>query len=235
LLINISFISASQNFLDKKVSYEYGKFTPEIRQGAEINNYFKKLEIPEDNVYVILEFNENTKNKYFRELKRDNVEEIGKYDNNTYIYKFPREVLENKTYDFVKWIDVPKSNDKMNQELKDSLDFNNTFYVKIEFYEDYSDEELKKINHYAKFSNKDAWEENAIYVLVGPKLNEYSINQVEEIASFNFVKSVKLIDVKDKRQMDLYINQSDFYENKSLVNQPHSVCPWQRDEETLGN
>jgi len=52
LLVNVSFVSASQNFLDKKVSYEYGKFTPQIREDKELNNYFKKLEISEEEVYV---------------------------------------------------------------------------------------------------------------------------------------------------------------------------------------
>jgi len=52
LLINVFFVSASQNFLDKKVSYEYGKFTPQIREDKELNNYFKKLEISEEEVYV---------------------------------------------------------------------------------------------------------------------------------------------------------------------------------------
>jgi hypothetical protein len=228
-------IDLEQNFLNKTISYEYGKFTPEIMQGEELNNYFKKLDLQEDYIYVLLEFNNSLNGKQTREFKRDNVEEIGKYDKDVYIYKFPKEILETKTYDFIRWIDIPKKGDKMDSELKDSLNSNNSLYIKVEFYEPYSDKELVKINKYSKFINKDTWEEKEIYVLVGPKLNNDSINLVEEIASFNFVKSVKLIDVRDRRQMDLYINQSEFYENKSLINQPHAVVPWQRDDKKFGD
>jgi len=64
------------------------------------------LEIPEDKVYVLLEFNEDIKNKHLRQLKKDRVEEIGIYGNGIYLYKFPREILETKSYDSIKWIDI---------------------------------------------------------------------------------------------------------------------------------
>lgn len=89
LLVSFSFISASQNFLDKKISYEYGKFTPEIRQGEKLNNYFKNLEIPEDEIYVLLEFNKDNKEIGLNSLEKDNIKKIGKYSNDIYVGRYP--------------------------------------------------------------------------------------------------------------------------------------------------
>jgi len=35
--------------------------------------------------------------------------------------------------------------------------------------------------------------------------------------------------------LNLFVDQGEFYSDSSLVNQPHSVCPWQRDEKKIGD
>jgi len=132
--------------------------------------------------------------KQIKKLEKDKIKKIGKYDNELYVYRFPKQILETKTYDFIKWIDVPKKDFKLDRKLKNSLDLDNSLLVKIKFYENYTDDELMKINKYSKFINQDDWEpdERNIYVLVSPKLSEDSIHSVEEIASFNLVTANQL-------------------------------------------
>src|SRR3989344_5418962 len=45
-----------KEFLNKTINYEYGKFKPKIREIKERNEYFKKLNLKDDEVYVLLEF-----------------------------------------------------------------------------------------------------------------------------------------------------------------------------------
>ncbi|MFH1802530.1 MAG: hypothetical protein ABH864_03690 [archaeon] len=221
------------SFSNKTYRYEYGKIRPQIRNGEELNDYFKSLGIKEDFTFVLVKFNEENITEGEKEiLENAGAKPIGVYQEGIYLYKFPTDQLETKTFDFIEWIELPKKRDKIGPELKNALGLDKSLLVKIEFYEGYTDSELKKINRYAKFVNQDDWEpeENKIYALVGPKLDENSVHNVVEVASFSFVRSVKLIDIKDKRKLDLFVNQSDFYEDKTLVNQPHAVCPWERND-----
>lgn len=220
---------------DKTIVYEYGKIRPRIREGEELKEYFRSLDIGRESIYTLVTFKTNLTQEQSQVLFNDGAELIGDYGRGVYLVKFPKEVLETKSYDFVKWIDVPKKDDKIEQDLKNSLDLDNSLLIKIEFYEDYTDEELKELNRYAKFINKDDWEpdEHSLFALVGPKESIDSIHSIEEIAAFNFIKTVSLINIEDKRKLNLFVNQSDFYENKTLANQPHGICPWQRDDSII--
>jgi len=222
-----------QKFLDNIISYEYGKFKPQIRTRNNLKDYFKKLDLQEEEIYVILQFeNGSPTNEQKQILKKDNIEKIGKYGQDVYVYKFPKVILETKDYKFIKWWDIPKKKTKLSPKLNNVLNLNNSLLVKINFYENYNDDKLTKINKYVKFINKEDWESNkrSIYVLVGPKFDNSSLHPVEEIASFNFIKSIELIDTFNKQKLNLFVDQSQFYKNKSIFLQSHAIAPWQRNE-----
>jgi len=46
-------------FLNETIKYEFGKFKPKIRKDKDLNDYFKKLDIEQDEIYVLLGFEES--------------------------------------------------------------------------------------------------------------------------------------------------------------------------------
>lgn len=88
------------------IKLKNGNFTPDPKNGSEINYYFKSLNLTEDFIYVLVQFDTNdgdpTQNQT-QNLTNDNVTLISGLVEHTHIAKFPRWVLENKSYDFVRW------------------------------------------------------------------------------------------------------------------------------------
>jgi len=128
---------------------------------------------------------------------------------------------------------ISKNFFKISKELKNSLDLDKSLMVKIKLYRSYSDDELVKINRYVKFINKEDWKDNQIVALVGPKFRNDSPHFIEEVVSFDFVKSVELLNIKGRGEINLFVDQTEFFSNGSLFIQSHAIAPWQRDEQKI--
>ncbi len=222
--------------LRNSLNYEFGKFIPQTRSDSELKDYLIKVKSDKDYSYFLLQFNTSDGQptlEQTKELNRDGIKTIGFYSESLGVYKFPKNVIGSKNYNFIKWMDIPKKENKIEPELRNSLHLNNSLIVQIEFYENYTDSDLKEVNRYAKFINQEKWEpkEQKIQALVGPKFDSAVLHPIEEIANINFVKAVMLISVGDSRKLNLYVNQSQFYINSSIALQAHAINPWQREDQ----
>ena len=54
--MSVIFGSIKSEFLNETIKFEYGNFRPEIRKGSKSTDYFKKLNLQEDEIFTLLEF-----------------------------------------------------------------------------------------------------------------------------------------------------------------------------------
>lgn len=182
--------------------YPTGTFEPDLSvTGFAINEYFKGLNLTEEYIYVMMQFNAlggDPTPEQIDILAKDNLTLFRYHGDHTYRAKAPKIILETKSYDFVRWVGIVEDHSvKLNGGLKGYAERNCTGEIKLEiaFYENLKDEQFRIIK------------EVSSGCLVGYNLNcnstsnddiidiETDINMLEEIASLNFVKTIGVVPV----------------------------------------
>ena len=100
-------------FYKKERSYVVGlpggSFNPEPLKGEALNSYFKSLNLTEEYIYGMMQFETlggDPTNEQAEILGNDNITLFEYHGDHTYYAKIPRSVLETKSYDFVRWIGI---------------------------------------------------------------------------------------------------------------------------------
>lgn len=158
---------------------------PEPLKGKELNDYFKSLNLVDDSVYVMIQFDVLGADPYLWQvwiLKFNGVEllEGSGAGGHTYFAKASKSFLENKHYDFIRWIGVREPETKLHgidQNYTGSID------LLVLFYEGLNEEQIDEISD-IKISHGGLGD-NIIQV-------NAKIEQVNKIAELNFVKAVWL-------------------------------------------
>ena len=78
-------------------------------KGENLTSYFKSLNLTEDYIYAMMQFETlggDPTNEQIRILENDNITLYEYHGDHTYYAKIPRAILENKTYDFVRWVGI---------------------------------------------------------------------------------------------------------------------------------
>lgn len=191
---HLIYINESEFYKDKKRTYEVGlpshSFVPEPRKGENSTNYFKSLDFSDDYIYVIMQFEDLGGDPSIEEmniLATDNITLFEYHGDHSYYARAPREILENKSYGFVRWIGVVENASwKVHSSLGQRISKNCTgnVMVSIHFYEEFTDKsKIDLIINYTK--NIVRYREP--YDLIRA---DVSLGNLVNISSFNFVKDI---------------------------------------------
>ncbi|MCH7851054.1 MAG: hypothetical protein IH845_05415 [Nanoarchaeota archaeon] len=157
-----------------------GKIVPEPLKGKELNNYFKNLDITEENVYVMIQFegDEGDPNpKWVRELERDGTFLFKWHGDHVYYARMPKNVLEEESYDFIRWIGIEDPILKLSEWIREVVEDNCTgeLDINIVFYEDLNEEQSAQLSEIFERT------------MDGERV---SIGGIEEIAKLGFVDKI---------------------------------------------
>ncbi len=164
-----------------------GSIYPEPRKGDNSTSYFKSLNLAEDFYYVMMQF-ESCDGDPIKEqqqiLVNDNITLYEYHGGHTYYAKVPVSILENKPYDFVRWIEIPEKINAswkiINSGLRNSSYKNCTGSINltVSFYGDLSDNQIDIIKAILNETSIDF---------------DMNIINVKHIAELNFVKNIDVI------------------------------------------
>lgn len=125
---------------------------PEPLKGEELNNYFRSLNLTDNPVYVLMQFDVLGADPHpeHLEILRDNGVELIDVGGggHTYFAKASRDFLENKHYDFVRWIGVRVAKAKLFPALREKVWGQNCtgkMDLGVSFYENLNTEQFKEI------------------------------------------------------------------------------------------
>ncbi len=162
-------------------------FVPKPLKGDELNEYFKSLNLKDENIYVMVQFDvlgaDPSKNQ-IEKLEGDGVILLDNAARHTWFAKAPKEFLETKSYDFIRWIGIPSSQGKRISLIREKITNKNcsgTFNARIIFYEGIDEvgvEEIGKVlNTFPSLGSKEM-----VTIL--------NLDVLDKIASLNFVKEI---------------------------------------------
>ena len=86
--------------------YGFECFTPRLRKGQDSINYFKSLNLTDNHIYTMIQFETLDGDPTIEQmdlLAKDNITLFEYHGDHTYYAKIPRSILESKSYDFVRW------------------------------------------------------------------------------------------------------------------------------------
>jgi len=92
--------------------YGFECFTPAERRGQASIDYFKSLNLTDDFIYVIMQFDALGGDPTVEQmsiLAADNITLFEYHGDHSYYAKVPRAILETKSYDFVRWIGITEN------------------------------------------------------------------------------------------------------------------------------
>ncbi len=197
--IHYTYINASEFYKDKVCAYSacYGVldhcFKPEPRKGIDSINYFKSLNLTDDYIYGMMQFEtldcDPTKDQ-MNILAADNITLFEYYGEHTYYAKIPKTILETKSYDFVRWIGIAENASwKVDNNLRNkTFGKNCSGYVElmVNFYQNVKDipnyqNKLGLILNLSKNVIRDGSESVTVNA---------SVENIYKIASFNFVQRI---------------------------------------------
>ncbi len=162
-----------------------GTIVPEPRKGENSTNYFKSLNLTEDFYYVMMQFEGDgwPSEKQLQILKNENITLFTPQGDFTYYAKVPKLFLQTKSYDFIRWIEIPEN--IIDPIRKSNVGCNNVCNITIIFYGPYDTKQIEILNKYSKiFGPAD----NPVDQLVNAEANSTGL---AEIAKLNFVKRIE--------------------------------------------
>ncbi len=187
-------------------------YVPEPLKGKELNNYFKSLNLKEDSVYVILQFElldlqaqpghlaeyfnqqENERNDILKDrgvVLLGGPGGIGGAGGELARYaKVPKKFLEEEHYDFIRWIGIKSPEGKLSPELREKVWNKNCtggIVLEIRAYEKISNEQFETIKQITKgelFNQEFTPSQDSFIDL------KVDIDKLKEIASLDFIKTI---------------------------------------------
>lgn len=196
---HLTYINASEFYKDRVCAYSacYGTldycFKPEQRKGENSTNYFKSLNLTDDYIYAMMQFETldcDPTNDQMNLLAADNITLFEYHGEHTYYAKIPKFVLETKYYDFVRWTGVAENASwKVERNLRNKTFGKNCtgdIQLDINFYQNIQD--------IPSYNNKKDLIMNLSLNLIGEYRESISVNasvtNIYKIASFNFINRI---------------------------------------------
>lgn len=166
-------------------------YAPDPLKGKALNNYFKSLNLTDDYIYVMIQF-EHISGKPTKEeiaiLEEDNIVIFEKHSD-TYYAKVPRAVLETKLYDFVRWIGIiEKPESKISSSLKELIIDEKVHRINITIipYEKFNVDQYNQIKRKSLRLLDSEYTVNRRHIKA-----EIEVSKLQEISSLNFVKKIE--------------------------------------------
>ena len=185
------YINESEFYKDRVRSwsacYGFECFTPAERRGQASIDYFKSLNLTDDFIYVIMQFDAPGGDPTVEQMNLlavDNITLFEYHGDHSYYAKAPRAILESKSYDFVRWAGIAeKPLMKIDTGSPIRYIYNNcTGSIKLTavFYEKLNDEQTNKIRELVNSFN---------YGNIG--IVEINVSKIYDFVSLNFVERVE--------------------------------------------
>ncbi|GEM_PF-3952237 len=166
------------------------EFVPKPLKGDELNEYFKSLNLKDENIYVMVQFegfDGDPSLDQIEILEQDGVELFEYYRDHTYFARFSKEILETKSYDFIRWIGLPSLNfeSKINPFVKKQVEESDSesLEISLKFYEFPNEEQLDTLT---EFIREIKYSDNFSPVL----LVEIEPSKILDLAKENFVRQI---------------------------------------------
>ena len=164
---------------------------PDPLKGEELNDYFKSLNLTDDPVYVMVQFDVIGADPSWLQVNLLKLQGMTVFEDSsgagahTYYAKASKNFLENKNYDFIRWIGIREADAKIPGSLREKIEEGCSGSVDI------------LIIHYENF------EANEVDLIKGGSEHVYgigdntirsqvSIKSLTDIASFNFIEKIEI-------------------------------------------
>jgi hypothetical protein len=179
-----------------------GNYAPEPRKGKALNDYFKSLNLTDDYIYVMMQFETlggDPNKEQMKILEDDDVTLFESHGDHTYYAKMPRTILETKSYDFVRWIGIVEKPEWKIQDsniLKKIWGKNCTgmLNISVEFYEKLTLDNFQTIKEITGSCPliQSRYSTNCTFISKGNIISEMNVSRLKEVASLGFVKELAL-------------------------------------------
>ncbi|MBI3027370.1 hypothetical protein HYY70_04600 [Candidatus Woesearchaeota archaeon] len=195
---HLTYINETEFYKNKTRSfsacYGFECFTPTERRGQASIDYFKSLNLTDDFIYVIIQFDASGGDPTVEQmnlLANDNILLFEYHGDHSYYAKAPRAILETKAYDFVRWVGIAENEGwKVERNLRNKTFGKNCtgdIQLDINFYQN--------IQEIPSYNNKKDLIMNLSLNLIGEYREIISVNasvtNIYKIASFNFVQMIE--------------------------------------------
>ncbi len=201
------FMNESEFYKDRNRSYKAGlpggSFIPEPLKGEALNSYFKLLNLTEDYIYAMMQFETldgDPTHEQKQILAEDNITLFEYHGDHTYYTKIPKIILETKSYDFVRWIGIVEDPSmKLKKDLKEKLwdkNCNGRIRLIVIFYENLNNKQFEKIKQVSDGHLAGYWgkhEDEFDYSKDNNIDLEIDINRLNNTVLLNFVKTVEVM------------------------------------------
>ena len=177
---------------------------PEPLKGQELNNYFKSLNLEDDPIYVMLQYDQKqllnslpsplTKELYLESLnereetiKEEGVEILIQGGDKASLAKAPKRFLEEKHYDFIRWIGIPNPKAKLPTNMREKIwdkHCTGKIELRITFYESPDYWQRRKLKQTAN-SDITSREGNTGKI-------KTTADKIQQIATLNSIREIRL-------------------------------------------
>ena len=156
------------------------------RKGTDLIDYFKSLNTTNEYIYVLMQFEGcfgTPTEEQRKTLNDDGIALFDFYGDYTYYAKVPRNILETKSYDFVRWIGPINTSLKIEPELFNKIKENCTgnIIVSVHSFESLTQSEVYLL---------DTISEKIVSSSSSSAKISLSIKTVEGLAALQFIRSV---------------------------------------------
>ena len=176
-------------------------YVPEPIKGKESIAYFKSLNLKDDYVYIIIQFDPLFSGFYPWDLWTLRVEKVILLDGagrESMYAKVPKSFLERKSYRFIRWMGVMSPQGKIrDSELREQV-WNQTnegrIEIDINFYEDLSDEQFEEVKQISNGRLIYYWSNHEFIPSEYDSINlEVDFDKIKDIASLNYVEKIEKV------------------------------------------
>ena len=181
-----------------KVGLPGGSYSPEPLRGETLNEYFAGLNLTQEYVYGLIQFETidgQPTEEQEKVLKQDGIALFESHGDFTYYAKIPTEFLKTQSLDFIRWAGLVAPEYKMNQPIKEILwgkNCSGRLNLNIILYEALTLVQFRELRDVSGGCNigyqmkcDSLPTEDIIYLSVNAE-------SIETIASLDFVKTIEL-------------------------------------------
>lgn len=166
-----------------------GSFVPKALKGGGLNNHFNSLNVEEDEVYVMMQFNTTSGRPTEQQLEMlsdHGVKVFEHHGDYTYYARFPKQVLEKESFEFIRWIGlVEEWNSSAKIANRQELIELESANVTIILYESATDKKQAQLASIVDQVLEDYSKSEGLLIA------SVSQQEIIEVASLNYVKQIE--------------------------------------------